>query len=307
MSLSDYQISFGGLLVGDETDYDLKKEEGLTSWQVRTDDDDFPLQWGSIPGTDEVNARVVKLSFEMLNDPTTIRAFRDAYLPSESTLSDLKAKFPEFEEEITVQARVRNRPRVRTIDDVNGVVKFEPVELYIPDPRLYFTATESEAVPVFFVGGDALDLTAGSGADLGFDLTAGSGTDLGFDFTGVTSSGEVIVTNRGNVNTYPVLLFTPDGGGPMTQWVLTNETTGETATFATDLNPGQTMTVDMAMVATSKTGSPVTINGSSLYQAWQQPRTPLRIVPGPNTLRFDVLSGTAGNASCLVTASSAVL
>lgn len=307
MSLSDYQISFGGLTIGDDTDYDLKQEEGFTSWSVRTDDDDFPLQWGSIPGTDEVNARVVKLSIEMLNDPATIRAFRDAFLPAESALSDLVAKFPEFEEEITVQARVRNRPRVRTIDEVNGVVRFEPVELYVPDPRLYFTDTETEAVPVYTVGGDALDLTTSSGADLGTDLTVDSGTDLGFDFTGVTAAGEVVITNRGNVDTYPVLLFTPDGTGAMTQWVLTNETTGETATFTTDLNPGQTMTVDMAMVATSKTGSPVTIDGSSIYQAWQQPRTPLRIVPGTNTLRFDVLAGTAGNASCLVTASSAVL
>lgn len=306
MALDDHQIRFGGLLTGDSTNYDIVQEEGFTSFSVRTADDDFPLQWGSIPGTDEVNARVVKLRYEMLNDPAAVRAFRDAFLPSGSTLSPLVAKFPEFEEEVTVQARVRNRPRTRTVTDVLGVVAID-VEMYVPDPRLYFTATQQQAVPVYTVGGDALDATTGSGADLAFDTTTGSGADAAFDATGVTATGTVIVTNRGNTDTYPILLFTPDGSSGMSQWTLTNLTTGEVATFATTLSPGQTMLADFSMVATSKPGSPVTINGSSVYSAWQQPRTPLRTVPGDNTFRFDVLSGTAGNAFCLVTAPSAVL
>ena len=297
MALSSYQIAVSALTIGDNTIYDVKQEEGFTTFTVTDGDDPFPLQWGSISGADEVDARKIRLDIEMLNDPTTVQGFLNAFLPGSDVA--LRAMFPEFREEVTISVRVRKRGRVRTIQDVNGVVT-ATLELTAADPRLYGSTVNTMGVPVFSVGGDSLDLTAGAGADLGFDLTAGAAADLGFDFTGLTSTGLVICTNAGNVDTYPSFLFTPDSGGAMTAWTVTNQTTGEVASFATTLNPGSTMLVDFSMVATSKTGSPVTIAGSVVYSAWQQPRTPLRLIPGNNTLRFDVTAGTSGGATCLV-------
>lgn len=300
--LADYQLSYGGLTIGDDTEYDVAEESGISSYTVRDSDVAFPNQWGSIVGVDEVNGRTISLQVEIAaaDDPALAYAFESAFLPSDDDeLGELVAKFP-GRDDVYFLARVRERTRRRVIDEVFGVVRIS-VKLFAPDPRAYSFEEFSEAIPAWAAGTDGLELTAGSGVDLGFDLATGSGVDLGFDFTGVAATGDVVLVNDGNVDTYPEIVFTPAGAGAMDQYRVTNTTTGVTFTCTATIPPGQTLTADFAMVATPKAGLPISLEGESRYGSWSQSRTPLALAPGQNTIRFEVISGTATGAIATVT------
>jgi hypothetical protein len=300
--LSDYQVSFGGLTIGDGTEYDISEEEGIESFEVRDSDVPFPNQWGSIAGVDEVNGRTIRLDVEIAaaDDPALAYTFESAFLPSsDDEFGDLVAKFP-GRDDVYFRARVRKRTRRRIVDEVLGVVKIG-VELFAPDPRAYSFEEFSEAIPAYSSGSEAFELSSGSGANLAFDLTESSGADLAFEFTGVPAQGDVVLVNDGNVDTYPEIVFTPAGAGALETYRVSNVTTGVTATFTATVSPGQTLTADMAMIATPKAGLPISLDGESRYGFWSQPRTPLALAPGNNTIRFEVLSGTSDGAIATVT------
>jgi hypothetical protein len=300
MALDDFQISFGGLTVGDGTDYDLASEEGLESWDVRSGDVAFPNQWGSLIGTDEVTARRIRFTVEMFaEDPTLVLAFEDAFLPATGDdLDPLVAKFP-GRDEIALDVRCRSRSRRRTVNETLGIIAVD-VELVAPDPRAYSSDLHTSTLPVYTAGGEGFNLTLSSATNLAADLTAGSGTDLAGNFTGSTASGDVVCANAGNVDTYPSFTITPSSLGSVTSCEISNLTTGETIALTPTIAAGQTLTVDMAMVATPKQGEPITLNGEGRYGAWAQPRTALRLAPGDNTLRFEVLSGTTTDVACAI-------
>jgi len=54
------------------------------------------------------------------------------------------------------------------------------------------------------------------------------------------------------------------------------------------------------------TGS-VTTDSNPNYAAWLTPRVPIRLVPGPNSLRFFVLDGPTSGPLCSVSFRSAYL
>ena len=308
MALDDYQISFGGLTIGDGTDYDLNEVTGIESFDVRDSDVPFPNQWGSIAGVDEVNGRKITIDVEIAagDDWSFAQAFESAFLPSdEGQFGDLVAKFP-GRDELYFQARVRKRTRRRVVEETLGLVRIG-VELFAPDPRAYSNELFSEAIPAYEAGTEALELSAGSGADLAFDLTLGAGADLAFDFSGVAAVGDFVLVNDGNVDTYPTIVFTPAGAGALTEYRVSNLTTGVTFTCTATVSPGQTLTADMAAVATPKAGLPISLAGETRYGSWSQPRTPLALVPGNNTVRFEVISGTATGAIATVSWRSAWL
>lgn len=517
MALDDYQISFGGLTIGDGTDFDLNEVTGIESFDVRDSDVPFPNQWGSIAGVDEVNGRKISIDVEIAagDDASLAQAFESAFLPSdEGEFGTLVAKFP-GRDELYFQARVRRRTRRRVIEETLGLVRIG-VELFAPDPRAYSNETFSEAIPAYTAGTEALELSTlsragyatldgsagcyistpddadytgsgtirwmakltladwtpsanmtvashyldstnrgwlirvntsgqlvlnvsadgsattfsqassalgitdgdtywvgvqyvcstgaldfykaaesltpgtdftgwtsvsshsvaaatpfnaatvielgsynsggsqrltgsvhqfkmvsdgtvvadfhpdldadngdtsfvssttgetwtlngaaslagGSSRHLATDLTLGSGADLAFDFTGVPAVGEVVLVNDGNVDTYPTIVFTPAGAGALTEYRVSNLTTGVTFTCTAAIPPGQTLTADMAAIATPKAGLPIALEGETRYGSWSQPRTPLALVPGNNTIRFEVISGTATGAIATVT------
>ena len=144
---------------------------------------------------------------------------------------------------------------------------------------------------MFVAGGAGWELDQASGTNLGWELATGTGVDLGWDLTaGTTSTGLVAVVNSGSVETYGVFTFNPGTG--MSQWSITNTTTGVVSSFSSALASGQTLTADMKAAATSSgTTTPITVGGASRYSAWVAPRTPMAFPPGTSLLRFDVQTG----------------
>lgn len=309
MSLADLQAEFGGVTVGCDTIYDLTTWEGLDGWDVRSNDQVLPNLWGDQPGGDFVNGRTFVVGVAMLTADAGWVALEDTWLPPSqadpTALSTFTFKAPERpERQLDCRVRRRARPRDGNTEIATGVVQWL-FEFAAPDPRLYSTdLTETLATP-FVADTTALNLTGGSGTGLAFDLTLSSGADLAFDFTGTASSGSVAMENAGNVDTYPTFTFATTSA--MASWHVVNDTTGEEASFAFALVPGYEVVVDMAGVATGSTNPPVTLNGDANYPIWQSPRVPIRLVPGDNTLRFFVDSGTASGSTCTISHRSAWL
>lgn len=303
----DYQLDYNGTVIGDGTTWDVTDWSGLEEWTSRNTDVVIPAGWGSLGGSSFVNPRVVTITVETV-DPVAATLLETVLVPpplsNPSALYPIRWKFPN-REELTAQARVARRGRPRTLTTALGLTSLT-FELEIPDPRAYAYVPSSFTAPQYSSGTTALDLTAGSGADLAFDLTLASGADIAFSFVSTPGAGLINVINSGDVETYASLQFTCTGSS-VTQWTLTNQTTGIVSTFNTTLNPGSVMVVDMrAVAAGSATVVPVTINGSSIYSAWVAPRVPMAFPPGTSVLRLDVLSGT-GVLSCQGTLQSAYL
>lgn len=296
--LDDYQIEFNGVTIGDGTEYDCSVIEGLESWDVRDSDVAFPNQWGSLPGEDEVNARRIHIEAEMLaGDPAIALAFETAFLPQDgSELLPLVAKFP-GRDDITLDVRCRMRSRRRQVSETLGALKIT-VDLVAPDPRAYGYAETVESLPPFTVGTQSLNFTS---RIINF-------TSRVLNFTGTPAVGEIVVVNSGNVDMYPEFVITPGSGGPLNQYRVTNVTLDEELELNAVLTPGQSLIADMAMIATPKQGLPIRLaTGESRYGSWSHPRVPLRVAPGANTFRFEVISGTASGAACQITARPAWL
>lgn len=305
MSASDYQLDFNGTVIGDGTAWDVVEWGGMKEFGTRGTDVPIPNAWGSIPGSSYVNAAVRTVTVESVN-PVDILILEAALTPPSNaapdTLVPIRWKFP-LREEFLCYGRCARRSQPVSLTTALGLTRFT-FELEFPDPRVYSAVLQQASLTVFVSTGGGLDLTVGAGVNLGFDLTVDSGTSLGFDLTGVVGSGLQTIINNGYVDAYPLIVFSPGLG--ISTFSVTNQTTGQTLTINQTLSPGQTLIADMPAAATGSGALPMSIGGSSVYGSWQPPRIPLRLVPGPNLLRFDVSSGDPG-ASALVTAPSAYL
>jgi hypothetical protein len=293
---ADYQVVFGGFTIGDLTEYDIVDITGLEGLEVRSNDVVRPSGWGAIAQAAFVNPKVIDIEVECPADSTLIRALEAAFTPpaldAPAALVTTTIKFP-GREEWQLKTRCARRGRSRNIQSELGLTTIV-IQLEAPDPRLYSSTLSQASSPAFVVDGGGLELTAGSGANLGTDLTVDSGAALGVDLSAVVGSGLVTVINTGTVATFPTVTFTAPAG--MSQFRLSNLTTGEVADFVQTVNPGEAFIVDW----TPDAALPVSIGGASRYSSWQAPRVALRIVPGSNLFRFDVFVGVASGAQALV-------
>lgn len=303
MAVSDYQASFGGLVVGAGTPWLFAAIDGLETFESRTTDVVSPVLWGTLPGTDFVDERTVTITFRVVGGAAVRQQLENAFLPGGSTLSTFVYKLPN-REELQMLARCRRRARPIAVDTEYGIVDIT-VELGMPDPRRYSTTLYQGSASPFITTGGGFELATGSGVNLGFDLTAGAGVNLGFDMSAVVGGGSTFAVNSGNVDTYPTVTFTAPGG--MTQWKLSNLTTGESMSFAMTLNPGEQLIADISAIATGKTGLPISLAGVSRYASWQAPRIPVRLSPGSNLMRFDVQAGVATGAIAAISWRNAYL
>lgn len=288
---SDYQLDFNGTIMGDGTTYDIVSWAGLEEFVTRNTDVMIPAGWGAISGASYVQPRVVTITVETV-DPAAIAVLETVLVPpalsAPSTLGTIRWKFPN-REELTARARCSRRGRPRNLTTALGLTSLT-FELEVPDPRQYAYVPTTAVGTVFVAGGGGWELDQAATTNLGWDLTVGAGADLGWELVGSAGSGLVALVNSGDVETYPV--FTFSAGTGLSQWSVTNQTTGVVASFLTPLASGQTLVADMAAAATSSgTVTPITVGGASRYAGWVAPRTPMALPPGTSLLRFDVQSG----------------
>jgi hypothetical protein len=174
-----------------------------------------------------------------------------------------------------MKARVFSRPDKRdglSFDSFPTSMAFE-----CANPRIYSTVQKSETLGVFSTGGEGVDW----------------GIDFEVDFSAVAGGGiDVVHTNAGNTNAYPLVRFYGPNVGTCDGVELQNLTTGVNLTIDTPILIGQILTADMSARATGAGRRIIDLDGSSRYGDWVLPRETFFLHKGDNVLRL-VLTGSS--------------
>lgn len=286
MTLADYQYSYGGLVLGDGTVYDVTELDGLEGMNVRVGDSAMPRGHGAVRGRDFLSAREVLLALELVGDQEenelALAELREAFAVAEDDDAEFVWKHPGWDERM-----IRCRPVVvaRSVAGFAGTMLASPrIILRAADPRIYSAVEHMVTVPLYSSSGGALNLPV---AQLPLNFSAGLQL-------------EAVATNAGAADAYPVAKFYGPASGTMTSVTLNVRETGETATIVTSIAAGQILTVDFGAFVRATGEMVVSLDGATRYGDWSQPHTPLRLPPGDSTLRFTI-TGSATAAQAVVT------
>jgi len=279
--LSDLQWSYRDLVFGEGTLIGVNRAEGFEGHDVRTSDAELPRGDGSIRGVDYVAPRLVTFELaviELAGGATTYEQYwaqiRAAFRPSRTEDLPLTFARPGMPARL-----IRARPvsLIRTEDYKRyNTVGFPPVALRAADPRIYSVEVRSENVPVYTATQGGIEFPV---VEFPVDFTGGSQTEL-------------VVTNDGTADAYPLLRFYGPVVGTCTGVTITNSTTGQMFVSSAVITTGQILTADMEAAVTGAPRLVISLGGSSRYGTWAQPREPFVLAPGSNTLRFQV-TGTS--------------
>lgn len=286
LGLADYQYNYNGLTFGDGTSIMIDHAEGFEGYEVRTSDSDEPRNDGAIRGLDYVSARIVAftLSLGETSDSdyeTRWATIRSAFMPSRSTDSALTFKRP-GQPERYVNCRPIQLVRVEDYLRFNQI-GHPPVVFRAVDPRLYASDSNSLTMSVFASSSGGMDWPI---------------TNWPIDFTGASQTLFSAV-NDGTADAYPLIRFYGPTVGTVTGVTLTNLTNGDVLTVSTTITSGQILTADMTAAVTGANTLIVSLDGSNRYGSWTVPRSPFRLSPGSNDLKFTV-SGTSTDAVALI-------
>ena len=253
----NYQYRIGGwsgLLIGSETDYPVESVTGLEGAAVRSSDDDLPRDDGAIRGIDLMMPRTVVFRVRSSRDG----ASREVV---ETRLAELYSWLrPQRDEDWELIFRHPGRP-LRSLycrpTEVSRSLVLESAlsgelgfTLRAVDPRLYSAVPRSVTVPV---SPDESEIVTVVGAP-----------------------------NEGNSRAYPTIRIKgPTSGADVTRIELVNASANVSFDVVTLLQSGAELVGDMRTRVPGGRGSVVTLNGTSLYSAWQQPREPFYLAPDP--------------------------
>lgn len=281
-SLEDWEFQYNGLALGPGTSYGITKITGLNLANIRAGDQALPRDDGEIPGLDLYSGRDVELDLWMTgtgglqaNQLALATAMRVGY----ATEQPLWFQLPTIGL-LCVMARTRKRDMPWDATYA-AQAKGEPtVQFHCTDPRIYAPGSAT-----------TLTLSESSGG-LGFPVGP-------FPVTfGYTSSAAATITNAGNCETRPIVIF----NGPSTNPWIANNTTDGTLAFQ---DPGQSgytiaagdqLVIDLGQphrvlyytggISAGLTPSPV--------RDWLQQQTSAwwRLQPGANLIQY----GTADTA-----------
>lgn len=251
---ADYQFELRGLLLGDGTDYEVTKVQGLDMPDVRARTLD-PYRHGLVGVGDHwFGAREVIIDLDVLGTPGADLAnkLRDLATATQPSSSDLVMSY-RLEGEST--RRINVRPIGRTYPvDVAATRGFVPVALRFVayDPRLYADAETSTPI------------TIASGA----------------------VNGSATITNAGTFETLPVMTMT--GGVPTTSLSMTN--LADSSRVVKVLTTGLA-TADILVVNFAK--RTVTVNGVNRYDLVDATTRWWRLLPAGNIVSVSRPTGDA--------------
>ena len=225
---ADWQLEFGGMLIGDSTDYSIAVISGLAELpNVRSNDQILLRTDGLWAGDDFVGQRKLTLSIEIdtRNSATAFDDLARAFVPG-APEAPLVFQVPQIAGGI--KCRVYGRPRRRSAPiNLEWLYQLPIVvlELDCTDPRIYADAA------TVHTGRTLAAATGGLAWPLTFDLDWGS-----------FNAGTFVADNAGSIQAPAVFTF----HGPLTNPRVENLTQGRTMEFLIALGAGETLTVDTA-------------------------------------------------------------
>lgn len=286
MTLLDGQYLYGGLLMGQDTPYGIRRIEGLEDLTVRSSDRLLPRGHGAVPGAHFAAPKDILFEFVVKSGGSPalladrITALRDAFQVERAPLPLSWKRIGQPERLINVAPlHVQHTEEVQTVDRV----AFPRLALTAADPRIYSVQQYQALTSTFSASGLAIDYPF----DYALDFPAGA--------------GDGVVSNRGNENAYPVIqCFGPTDGGTITGVTIRNLTTGQEQSIQTPIAAGQVLIIDNLAFVTGTGEQVVHISGSSRYGSWVQPRVPFAIPPGSSSIRYET-TGSSASSVCVLT------
>ena len=253
---------WGGLTIGQGTDYLLEEVDGLEGFEVRTSDQDLPRDDGALRGVDLLNARLITFKTNFTGTRTQIETRWQTLLrqlvAQRDTDWELLWRHPGQPLKSTY---VRPTSVLRGLDPVQVFLASQAFVLRAADPRHYAATISTLQVPIT---------------------------------SDRNSPNLAQAQNMGNADAYPTIYVDGPSTGAATRATLTNTSTGGVFDVLAVLGPGSELVGDMRARVAGLPVSAVTIDDVSKYGAWQSPRIPLRLQPGINNLMFEVEpAGTA--------------
>lgn len=295
MTLADWQWGIGDVVLdatpGSTEPYRLLTFEGLER-QLRSQDQDRPLDHGSVFGTDYMTGRTLTLEIMVVATAATLQSTLDTlsaeWAPILNT-TPLAMKFPGVEERF-----VRGRPRRFSVDPSTwglGYVK-AIAEFVAPTPYIFGTQRTGGTTPMDqTIGGltftaDTYPSHPGAG---GLEFTAdtypshpGAG---GLTFTTAVGTGSLLLTNNGGYAApWEILL-----SGPLTGPSIQHAGTGQRIALSGNL------AVNESLLLKSEDHT-VTMGGANRYSLLSEAEW-FDLAPGDNTIRLT--SDTAGETGTI--------
>lgn len=273
MTLSDYQLSIGGLVLGPGTNYIVQSIDGFGTTDVRTTDVPRPRDHGEFYGLDFLSGRTITITAiirgasaaEVVANIDALLAVWQPVSTDTSTVVPLSYKFPGQD-----ARQFNGRPRRAPIDTHRIIGNNAPIvlEYKVADPRQYDATPDTVTVGVSTV-------TAGRTYPRTYPLTFGGG-----------SSNSILAVNAGNFSTRPTARIL----GPATNPSILNSSTGQKVKFAIVLGASDFLDIDFD----AKT---VVLNGTtSRYGTLTSDSTWWSLAPGSTTVQFSADTSTGGTA-----------
>lgn len=273
----DWQIQRAGYLLGDTTDYDIRKIDGLGQPAAVPSDKPLSQRHGAVAGKDFLGSRVVTVVFEVVDDSSysmgeKLAVLAEAFAPTE----EQKPTFMRIPGVggggvVELATHVRRRSVSVTTEYARGLATVA-VQLSASDPRLYGYNQ--------ITGSASADDDSGLGLE--FDVTP----DIGFG--GAVLPGLIETNNGGNFSA--PLMFRVYG--PVTNPVVTRVSDGAAMSFTTTVASGSYLEVN----SESRT---VKLNGvTNQYSTLDVGSTWLEVPAGDDQFRL-TRTGT-GSATLVV-------
>lgn len=263
MTVTDYQIQIGSVVLGPGTNYIVHNIDGFGIPAMRANDVMRPRDHGEFYGLDYLPGRTITITLtvrgnsdsDVVANLETLLAAWQPVAPTVDADAPLSFKFPGQS-----ARQFLGRPRRASADTSRIVGNKVPVvlEYKTADPRQYAVGGSFSIIGISAaVGGRSYPRT--------YPLAFGGG-----------SSASITATNSGNFSTRPVALI----AGPITNPRIENVTTGEAVKLAIALTSTDTLTVDFD-------ARTIVLNGTaSRYSALTSDSVWWELAPGNSLVRL---------------------
>ncbi len=267
---ADFEIEYGGLALGDGTDYDFVNIEGLGIPEVISSDSELVGRHGLAAGADRLGGRFFELSLEVDGTGDTLdarlAALGLAFAPAGDE-SPLVFQIPGVAGGGVRQIMCRSRGGFAPVGlaRAHGEIAEVVIPLAATDPRIYDDAfTSTFAVLASTSGGLTWPLT--------WPLAWGT-----------TLSGIITPDNEGNFETGALLAMT----GPVTNPRVLNLTTGQTIGVTLVVADGSVLVIDLTERTVLLNGTASRMSTLTADSEWWA------LQPGENQIRYSADTATA--------------
>lgn len=269
---ADWQIEFGGLLIGDGTPYSIAQVQGLLEIpELRTADRQRLRRHGLTPGDDFLNGRSVTLTLEVFGETQeafvlAVHDLQTALAPT-TDASPLHFQIPGVATGVKAFVSCRARRVSAPIDlDFFYRIPVWVIEFFATDPLVY-SAIEYSYVSNLPSGGGGLNFNA----------------EPDFTFGAVSVGGTILATNAGTFNSSPTFRI----DGPVTDPRIENVTTGQTLAFVGTVPSGDFLMLNVETRTVLLSGTASRYSWLAVGSEWWE------LVPGVNEVSFRASTPTS--------------